>query len=504
MDLICGWCQRKFRVEDEDLKFYEDISPIFGGKKFHIPPPTLCYPCRLQRRMLFRNERNLYRRNCDATGKPTLTIFSPPYKMYAREYWWGDSWDATAYGRDFDFSKTVAEQLRSLSIDVPHCNMYQVNCENSEYCNQTLNCRNCYLLFGGGNNENIWYEKFVVNSHDTMDALSVQSLEWCYEAAFSDSCYGCQFVTYSRNCSNCFFIEDCESCQDCMLCVGLEHQQYCVLNKPVGKEAYEKMKAELFPLTKEKIEMLRERLSTLRASVPKKPHLFGSENCMGDLVVNSKNCFSCFDVKDCEDCKYVNFAPKNIRCYDCIFSAPDGVRFSYEMCSVSGLESSMGVYLSWFGSNNFYSMECQSCNDIFACVSLKKQQYFILNKPYKKNEYEAMVIKIIEHMKETGEWGEYMNPIASSFGYNESIAQEYFPLTKEQALKKGFRWRDAEYTLPSGPSASDAMICDQCQKPYRLIEQEMKFYERFSLPIPTRCPNCRHKRRVAIRPRFEL
>jgi len=32
----------------------------------------------------------------------------------------------------------------------------------------------------------------------------------------------------------------------------------------------------------------------------------------------------------------------------------------------------------------------------------------------------------------------------SPFCYNETIAQEYFPLTKEQAIKQGYKWKDKE------------------------------------------------------------
>ena len=39
--------------------------------------------------------------------------------------------------------------------------------------------------------------------------------------------------------------------------------------------------------------------------------------------------------------------------------------------------------------------------------------------------------KIIEHMQETKEWGEYFPGNVSPFAYNESMAQDYFPLTKE-------------------------------------------------------------------------
>jgi hypothetical protein len=32
-------------------------------------------------------------------------------------------------------------------------------------------------------------------------------------------------------------------------------------------------------------------------------------------------------------------------------------------------------------------------------------------------------------MIETGEWGEFFHPSLSPFGYNETVAQEYYPVT---------------------------------------------------------------------------
>lgn len=49
----CQNCKNFFVIESEDFEFYEQIK---------VPPPTFCWECRLQRRMVFRNERALYRR----------------------------------------------------------------------------------------------------------------------------------------------------------------------------------------------------------------------------------------------------------------------------------------------------------------------------------------------------------------------------------------------------------------------------------------------------------
>jgi hypothetical protein len=78
-----------------------------------IPPPTLCPDCRQQRRLSFRNERKLYKRKCDATGKDIISIYSPdkPYTVYHQDYWWSDAWEPMDYGRDFDFSRSAIEQF---------------------------------------------------------------------------------------------------------------------------------------------------------------------------------------------------------------------------------------------------------------------------------------------------------------------------------------------------------------------------------------------------------
>ena len=62
----CQNCKKDFVIEPEDFNFYEKIK---------VPPPTFCPECRLIRRMIWRNERTLYKRKCDKTGKQIITMF---------------------------------------------------------------------------------------------------------------------------------------------------------------------------------------------------------------------------------------------------------------------------------------------------------------------------------------------------------------------------------------------------------------------------------------------
>ena len=45
-------------------------------------------------------------------------------------------------------------------------------------------------------------------------------------------------------------------------------------------------------------------------------------------------------------------------------------------------------------------------------------------------------------MKQTEEWGEMIPITESVYGYNESMANDYFPLNKEQAIAKGWKWHE--------------------------------------------------------------
>ena len=46
------------------------------------------------------------------------------------------------------------------------------------------------------------------------------------------------------------------------------------------------------------------------------------------------------------------------------------------------------------------------------------------------------------------EWGEFFPSSMSPFSYNETIAQEHFPLAREEALKRGYAWRDEKDDVP--------------------------------------------------------
>lgn len=134
-------------MTNKDLEFYEKISPVFTGQKYLIPSPTLCPEERQRRRLAFRNERKLYHRKCDLTGKQFISMYDSvsPYTVYEPKAWYSDSWTPSKYGQGMDFNKSFFEQFHELSLKVPRIGIDLVNCENSDFCNYCGDDKDCYL-----------------------------------------------------------------------------------------------------------------------------------------------------------------------------------------------------------------------------------------------------------------------------------------------------------------------------------------------------------------------
>ena len=118
---VCKNCKNQFDITHVDQDFLHRLTPTIAGEQFSLPFPTLCPTCRKTRRFAWRNEKNIYKRKCDATGKDIISLFSPdaPCPVYESDYWYSDRWDAKQYGREYDFSRSFFEQWYELRKIVP-------------------------------------------------------------------------------------------------------------------------------------------------------------------------------------------------------------------------------------------------------------------------------------------------------------------------------------------------------------------------------------------------
>lgn len=502
----CKQCSKQFAIEDEDLEFYRKISPVFAGKTFEIPAPTLCPDCRRQRRLIWRDHKFLYQRPCDLCGKTTVTTYSNDKKfpVYCQDCWWSDRWDPLALGQVFDPSKPFFEQFKELNDKVPHLALMNRSPENSEFCNNAGRNKNCYLMNGGcWDNEDCAYGIRIDRSRECIENRMLSDSELCLRCIFGENLYKCAYCHHCFNSRECYFSVNLRNCDHCLFSSNLNSKSYYLYNKPCSKEEYEKIVAkmssyeELKKLEAEYAQMLEK---AIYPPVTQK----SCENCTGDYLHDSKNALEAYDAFDIEDVKYLFIGEDCRDSMDVTSVGMQGSQLLYECMSTGvGAFNCLFDHGNWTAKDNLYCDTMMSSSNCFGCVGLKQKEYCILNRQYSKDEYEKLVANIIEHMQKTNEWGEFFPLSLAPFAYNESIAQEYYPLDEESAKRIGASWaRDSfqqfttddtympkdtvrDYSAEDIDELSSSVIkCEVSSKAFKLNPVEIKFFIKNKIAIP--------------------
>ena len=523
MEKICRVSGKAFVVTEQDLDFLSRLSPNLGGQKIPLPVPQLCPDERKRRRLAFRNERNLYHRKCDFTGRSIISLYSPdkPYKVYAKDVWWSDQWDARSYGRDVDFSRPFFEQFAELKLETPQVALItspDADENNCPYINFAGNSKNCHMTFDSDFNEDSYFSNVLKHSKDCCDCSYVRSSELCYQCIDCSNCYD---LHYSQNCTNCsssYFLHGCIGCSNCFMCTNLSQKQYYIENQPYNKEDYFSKIREYQLSSRSSINSLSVKFEEFHSKYPKKNcQILKVENCKGNYILNCKNSHHCFNISECEDLLYCDSLYNAKDCLD-VSSFGENIECVYNSGTI-GINC-FNIFMSFVAvlncSDLIYCDNCRQSEHCFGCSSLQRNKYCILNKQYSKDEYEKLSARVANHMRETGEWGEYFPIALSAFGYNETIAAHYFPLSKQQALEFGANWSEYEQDPPNveilpGRELPDemqdvgeeilnnAVSCVESGKPFRINQQELRFYQRKNIPVPNLHPDQRHERRMSRR-----
>lgn len=181
MDKTCANCEQEFTIPQIDLEFYTQID---------VPPPTWCMRCRYIRRHGFINDYCFYKRTCDATGKPMISIYPPdsPYTVYSQDAWYSEERDDKAQGREWDPERGFFEQFNELLLETPRLGIIGQNNENCDYCESVANCKSCYLI---------------------SECSNCEDCSYCYWIQKSQDCYDCN---YAHECTRCYEIDNCFNC----------------------------------------------------------------------------------------------------------------------------------------------------------------------------------------------------------------------------------------------------------------------------------------------------
>jgi len=518
----CSISGEQFPIYQSDTVFYQKISPSFDWQKFSIPLPTLSPEERRKRRLIRRNERNFYRTQCYLTQAPIITMYNPELhnKVLSDQAYRSDAYDPLQYGRDFDFSKPFFEQFEQLMNDVPKLNLVINNNTNSPYVNYEAEEKDCYMTIWWHRNENCMYGNYFIESKDSIDGYRNFDVTQCYESIEWHTLHKCKYTYKAEQSNNCTLCYNIRNCSYCFGCVNLQNKSHCFFNQQYSPEERQQ-KVDAYRIhTYTGIQKAKEEYMQFIQKFPR-PAVTqsNSENCIGNNIYNSKNCHFCHVVEEAEDCRYGAIFGY---CKDVYDTDSNGLsELSYEVLAVGGTSKAsrnqklMFSVMAIDANNIRYSFSCLHCNNCFGCVWLKKHQYCIFNKQYTPEEYEKQVAKIIAHMIQTGERGQFFPTSLSPFAYNETTVQDFFPLSREQATQKWHRRQDITKISPVPvwvqilqsdqlPEDSSAFVYEwptaiQCQESGRafiLQKQEVAFYKAHNIPLPRLHPDVRHQNRL--------
>ncbi len=540
-----------FPIFQSDIDFYTKINQSFPwqgkmseGRKALIP--TLCPEERQRRRLSFRNERKLYKRQCDFSGKDIISMYKPSssltregdpkgggFKVYDLPIRRSDKRDAKTYGRDFDFTRTFTEQFGALMRDVPKFNLTNDSfSENSNYVNQTTYQKNCYFTFDADQDEDCLYSNAIKFSKNCVDTTNVYYCEQNYQLINCTKCFHCLYCLECNNSQYCLSCTRCKDCLYCFECKNLSNRKYYFRNHACAS------KEEYIDKVSQVIDGWTDYLPT--QGIHRAVYTINDEWSCGSNLSYTKNCIFSYQIDTGEDIKYstcLNNA-KNSYDHDIWWINSE---YIYESVTVG--ENAYNVLFCaecrWNTKNIAYCYQCIGCTNCFGCVGLKHQEYCIFNTQYSKEEYEQTLTKIVTHMIQTEERWEFFHPSLSPFGYNETVAHEHSPMqsvgthlyassNKENSYTQFGYFRStyssdpviapgievimrSNYSNDQRKNLRDdndiikkVFICEISQRPYKIQPAELKFYRTLDLDLPSKHPDIRHDERMQRKSPREL
>ena len=508
MQKICKTCNKEFEIRNEDLTFYEQMKTA---------PPLYCPDCRMAKRLMFRNERTLYKRSCDLCKKDMVSIYPADslYTVYCHDCWWSDKWDPKSFAIDYDLNKTFFEQLKELILKVPRIGMVVLNNVRSDYTNGSAENKDCYLIFAADYNEDCMYGRLLQRDKMCVDCAFLHESELCYECIDCRNCFKCMFSEQCQSSSDLLFCYNMRDSNNCIFCINGRHLSNSILNKKYTKEEYERKKSEILS-SYENIEKAKKEFEELKGKAIVK---FASQtkcnNVTGNYLHNCHQGVMLFDTYDAKNCSYMTDTESPIDSMDCNNYYYKS-QFGYNIVGALGGNKLKNSSFVFYCNEVEYCENCHNLTEGLGCSAIRKGEYMILNKVYEKKEYFKLKEKIYEELKKDGTFGQYFPPEIAPFSYNETLAHEYFPLTKEEALKRNYGWQDKttgtygketikEENIPKTISEitenilNEILACKDCKKNFRITKSELDFYKRMSIPLPHKDFECRHQDRIKKR-----
>lgn len=287
-----------------------------------------------------------------------------------------------------------------LRLKQPRISLMGYQNQNCPYANNIYNSKECYLCFNVDGAENSLYSGMITRCKMCVDCEDIWDSELCYEGVEIYHSYNCDFSQYLRDCYDCSHCYDCLNCHNCFGCVGLRRANYYIFNERVPETEYFNRVKELKQQPQSEIANKVENLRLGYAHVGARQ--YRTENCFGDNIENSKNCFYCFNIKGMHDAGYLYdtynvYGERSEDLYDAYFSVD--LRRCYECVQVGdGYNCNFCHCCEHLKDSEFCDL-CFNSHNLFGCISVNRKEYLILNQQFKKEEWHKKTAELRDSLK---------------------------------------------------------------------------------------------------------
>lgn len=308
----------------------------------------------------------------------------------------------------------IIKEFLALREKQPRAALYQIVNQNSQFTNYTDGLKNCYILSNAYRCEDTYYGRDLFFNRDCIDCDHCKSCELCYECVDCFRCYNGRYLQDCEDCIDCTLGYDLRGCRNCFGCVSLRQKEFFYFNEPFSKENYfEKIRnLKNSPYSMQQFE-------NLKKNIPRRfAHIRQSEAVTGDYILNSKQCFSCFDLQESQDCGYCYEVKNSTDCLD--ITVGEFMVGNYECQSAWKLQNSVFCNNCWESSDLEYCDQVFRSHQCFFCVYLNHKEFYILNKPYSKEEYFKQVAVYKDQLKADGLYGRWF--IRSAYPIEDTCA----------------------------------------------------------------------------------
>lgn len=555
---VCPITWEKFPIYQMELDIIKKISPTINWKTYSFPEPTYSPKAREIIQMNFRNERHLYKRTCSATWDNIVSIYPKEYKgdVFHFKYYFSDKWDKDNYTLKKPDFRDPIKTFKKLFKKVPKRSLNITwTMENSDYCNYWMNAKDCYMCQIPLDAEKCMYSYTSFRSTLDIDWYINARCEKTYESIFLWDCYNVFYSEYTDSSSDSWFLFNCKNCVNCFGCTNLNGKKYHFLNKELSKQEYFKKISKIIWNHKE--------ITAFKKT-------FSEIVDYDDLDQNFKWCEKISwwknnsmskNLIDCKDCYNLDTA---INCrlsweisdhLSSAYASGLGLSYCHETIWIAQWNK-IGFTCLWTNiSDSYYNWDVRWAKQSFLSASLLNVERTIFNIAYNQEEYNKIVVKLIENMQKNWDWWKFFSTEISPHPYNDTIANDYYPVNKviylddnkkylkeeifdkhwegtvyvlqaDKFISKAYldfgwdeklkiKWRTKENNidtaklkncinsveLPNSISnisddiLNKILICKKSKRPYRITKEEFNFYKKHSIPIPRLHPDVRYKKR---------